>query len=162
MPKTVTCSTCGESREVRNDKSPKNCMSCASKLKYKKPTAVSTCTTPGCGKAIVQKGSIGMCVECWKGEPGKQKHRDYQKSKQGKLNAWKNRGALLSDEDFLNWESQTNCGICGELFGSKVMDHCHSTGRYRGALCRQCNAALGKLGDDLDLVINRLTSYRDG
>ena len=30
-----------------------------------------------------------------------------------------------------------------------VFDHCHKTSLFRGWICKDCNAAIGKLGDDL-------------
>ena len=36
------------------------------------------------------------------------------------------------------------CGRTTKLF----LDHCHSTGNFRGYLCQQCNVGLGNLGDD--------------
>jgi len=39
------------------------------------------------------------------------------------------------------------CECCGRdrrLF----VDHCHTTGRFRGHICQQCNVGLGNLGDD--------------
>lgn len=41
------------------------------------------------------------------------------------------------------------CGICGSTKDICV-DHCHTTGRVRGALCRACNAAIGALGDTIE------------
>lgn len=49
------------------------------------------------------------------------------------------------------------CAICGapekeqhhEVFH---VDHCHTTGRVRGLLCRGCNHVLGHLKDDPDLL----------
>lgn len=39
------------------------------------------------------------------------------------------------------------CAICGES-GKLVLDHCHSTGRFRAALCHACNSALGLFRED--------------
>jgi hypothetical protein len=39
-----------------------------------------------------------------------------------------------------------------ELCGSKEKlnyDHCHDTMKFRGVLCWNCNASIGKLGDDV-------------
>jgi len=49
----------------------------------------------------------------------------------------------------------SECGICGK-HGTKSkplhIDHCHLSGKVRGALCGQCNSAIGFLKDDLGLV----------
>lgn len=41
------------------------------------------------------------------------------------------------------------------------VDHCHETGRVRGVLCFNCNSAIGKLGDDPDIV-RRAAAYLEG
>lgn len=41
------------------------------------------------------------------------------------------------------------------------VDHCHKTGRVRGVLCFNCNSAIGKLGDDPD-VVRRAVAYLEG
>ena len=157
--KTVNCLTCGESRKVRVDSNPINCRNCALNSKRKKNTSNQVCSTVGCKNKLVSKSKIGMCLECWKGDPGKQRAKSYNRSMQGRLSLWRSRGAYLTEEDYREWDLQDRCELCGEDFGKKVMDHCHTTGKYRGALCFQCNTALGKLGDDLDLIISRLQKY---
>lgn len=39
------------------------------------------------------------------------------------------------------------------------LDHCHTSGAFRGWLCHRCNMALGLLGDDIPEAIVRLTRY---
>lgn len=52
------------------------------------------------------------------------------------------------------------CGICESVCGhgpngrgkrSPVVDHCHDTGRIRGALCQSCNSGIGLLGDSPEI-----------
>lgn len=43
------------------------------------------------------------------------------------------------------------CAVCGKKSHyALVVDHDHSTGKFRGLLCRSCNVAIGNLGDDAD------------
>ena len=39
------------------------------------------------------------------------------------------------------------CGISITESGKANLDHCHKTGRFRGWLCKECNMAIGLLGD---------------
>jgi hypothetical protein len=38
------------------------------------------------------------------------------------------------------------CAICGA--DDVVLDHCHTSGKARGALCQRCNMGLGQFQDD--------------
>ncbi|WP_344447709.1 endonuclease domain-containing protein [Kitasatospora nipponensis] len=52
------------------------------------------------------------------------------------------------------------CAVCGLLAGDRALqvDHCHTTGRVRGLLCRKCNSGIGMLGDSPEGV-QRALSY---
>ena len=54
-----------------------------------------------------------------------------------------------------------NCDICGQPDTTHrnatwtrqlTFDHDHDTGRLRGMLCSQCNLALGRFGEDVELL----------
>ena len=47
---------------------------------------------------------------------------------------------IMTHEDRDAFNAATVCHICGEdLLSDKVRDHCHITGRYRGAAHNSCN-----------------------
>ena len=48
----------------------------------------------------------------------------------------------LTDEENESYENQKFCYICKKRFtndNKKVRDHCHFTGKYRGAAHNRCN-----------------------
>ena len=45
------------------------------------------------------------------------------------------------------------CRVCKKLV-PLVFDHCHKTSQFRGWICKDCNAAIGKVGDDFKGVEN--------
>ena len=61
-------------------------------------------------------------------------------------------------------ESQNECYACGERFKDgdinmrKVRDHCHYTGKYRGALHDKCNLRL-KTTRTISVFFHSLTGY---
>ena len=58
---------------------------------------------------------------------------------------------IFSDEDMKDFNEATTCWICNEELNDddnnnyKVKDHCHFTGRYRGAAHNKCNLDYRKL-----------------
>ena len=58
------------------------------------------------------------------------------------------------------------CAACGNLPQGKAhhgvlhIDHCHATGKIRGALCSNCNMALGLLKDNPERL-RKLAAYLD-
>jgi hypothetical protein len=63
---------------------------------------------------------------------------------------WKARGMEFPTRPMTGW-----CELCGRIpptnRGGHIRlhaDHDHETGKFRGWLCRVCNAAIGALGDN--------------
>tara|TARA_R110002012_G_scaffold319815_1_gene541427 strand:- start:83 stop:616 length:534 start_codon:yes stop_codon:yes gene_type:complete len=57
---------------------------------------------------------------------------------------------LAEKKEMLN-EQGNKCKICLQEFNDKVVscvDHCHTMGKIRGLLCRQCNVGLGNFKDN--------------
>lgn len=51
------------------------------------------------------------------------------------------------------------CEICFRTKENNIrlgIDHCHKTGKIRGILCNNCNTALGKYQDDINLLKNAI------
>ena len=123
-------------------------------------------TCKSCEKKIRRDTRTGYCAKCFhQNIDGIKSNYNSTRWKSGeaKKSHWAFRGAILTDAEIKAFNGQSHCEICGDDFEltTKCLDHCHETGSYRGALCRQCNAALGKLGDNLSLVIARLQSYKN-
>jgi len=54
---------------------------------------------------------------------------------------------IMNEEDKANFETFTNCWIWRKDFEEgdvRVRDHCHFTGKYRGAAHQKCNALFEK------------------
>jgi Recombination endonuclease VII len=49
------------------------------------------------------------------------------------------------------------CEICSRA-GNICWDHDHTTGRFRGCLCQQCNTALGMVNDS-PVLLQKLIEY---
>ena len=72
---------------------------------------------------------------------------------------------MIFDEEAKKlYESQHVCYACGGKFGSdkkgdvKVRDHCHFTGRFRGALHSRCNLRLGRTRT-IPVIFHNLRGY---
>lgn len=72
-------------------------------------------------------------------------------------------GVSLADYDRMLVAQNGNCAICQapeaeQHNGVFHVDHCHTTGRVRGLLCRGCNHMLGVVGDN-PAVLERAITY---
>ena len=95
--------------------------------------------------------------------------RRFDKSHKGRWKAFctkiKSQGGYLNDtfESYLKHCDKTNCDVCGVEMtqdrkggNMRCVDHCHTTGKIRGALCAKCNSAEGYLKSDVEIVRNLL------
>lgn len=60
-------------------------------------------------------------------------------------------GISLDDYDRMVESHGGVCALCKKQKPLHI-DHCHITGKVRGLLCFNCNAGLGNLGDDPDML----------
>ena len=70
---------------------------------------------------------------------------------------------MIFDDDARKlYNAQTECYACGKPFGKKelrkVRDHCHYTGKFRGALHSKCNLRLRK-GNTIPVFFHNLEGY---
>ena len=53
--------------------------------------------------------------------------------------------------------NEGHCKICG-IHTTLFVDHCHTTGNYRGLICRSCNLVLGYAKDN-PVILESASSY---
>ena len=66
----------------------------------------------------------------------------------------------ITPEEQEQFNQASNCWICGQLLnlGDRVRDHCHFTGRYRGAAHNRCNLKYSK-PNNISVFFHNLTGY---
>ena len=65
----------------------------------------------------------------------------------------------MSKKDEITYKNTTHCHICqGELSEDKVLDHCHLTGKYRGAAHNDCNLNY-KVPEFFPIIFHNLSGY---
>ena len=72
-----------------------------------------------------------------------------------------NKEVIMSVKDFDNYERAVECHICNGKFteaDKKVLDHCHVTGKFRGAAHNSCNLNF-KLTGKIPVVFHNLRGY---
>lgn len=78
----------------------------------------------------------------------------------------------LSLEDYNRMLKEQNnvCKICNKPeihlnINNEIqrlsVDHCHTTGKIRGLLCKKCNSMLGQAGDDIDILLAGIEYLKD-
>ena len=72
-----------------------------------------------------------------------------------------NKNFVMSVDEEERFQLANSCWICNKLFDvgdKKVRDHCHKTGKFRGAAHFSCNANL-KLSKKVPVIFHNLRSY---
>ena len=72
-----------------------------------------------------------------------------------------NKNLIMSAEEEERFQLSNNCWICDKLFDAgddKVRDHCHITGKYRGAAHWSCNINL-ELTKKIPVIFHNLRGY---
>ena len=132
-------------------------------------------SSQGCHFCGMQKGrqklAEGVCDKYHTPENTRRRLRNWRKNNKEKYEGqWlrsciKRIGVNLTEDRY--WEMVENqnglCLICNKPDdkGRLCIDHCHTTNKVRGLLCRNCNLALGNLKDD-PLLFERCVLYLKG
>jgi len=110
------------------------------------------------------------CCRTKKTKQWRDRNPDYEKDRYGDnedRDRWRHikRKYGISKEEYLAMLSDQGgvCAICGDAPGERYshqlhVDHCHSTGKIRGLLCRGCNHMLGVVKDD-ELLLFKAAEY---
>ena len=71
-----------------------------------------------------------------------------------------NKKMIITKEEEEQFKQATHCWICGNISNmqDRVRDHCHFTGRYRGAACNKCNLKYSK-PNYISVFFHNLTGY---
>ncbi|MEV1109948.1 endonuclease VII domain-containing protein [Micromonospora sp. NPDC049751] len=103
-------------------------------------------------RSASKDGRQSYCIECAK-ERDKIRERPNTPERQ---DAYLQRtyGLSLADVEEMKAAQGGLCAICGHVPDRWVIDHCHDTGKVRGALCNNCNRCLGLLKDDADVLLS--------
>ncbi len=102
------------------------------------------------------------CKECDKNRVKKRHELNPERTRNNDL--LRNYGISLDDHTNMFEKQKGLCAICGKEGDGRwkklCVDHCHSTGKVRELLCRNCNMMLGQVGDNRGLLME-MVSYLD-
>lgn len=129
---------------------------------------LKTCKTCGSVKPLSEyhraAGYAGgykpQCITCYRG---------YQKEQRAKITPAIRRDYWVKHKYGISLEQQESrllaqggvCAICKKPMARLCVDHCHTTGYFRGLLCTPCNTGLGAFKDDVSNLI-RAVDYLKG
>ena len=70
----------------------------------------------------------------------------------------------ITQEDFNKMlvDQNNSCAICKKEIGwEAAVDHCHTTNKIRGLLCRKCNLGLGAFKDNIETIRKAIAYVKD-
>ena len=103
---------------------------------------------PACGKVLPRTEHFFQ-VKCVDGD--NLEYRCKNCTREACVTRNKKRRYNLSRKEHDSLLTGASCAVCGS--GASVcVDHCHATGHVRGTLCVNCNAGIGMLDDNPDLL----------
>ena len=76
----------------------------------------------------------------------------------------RNKNFGISEEDYSKMlvDQNNQCAICQIQIGREAaVDHCHSTNKIRGLLCRKCNLGLGGFKDNIETIRKAIAYVKD-
>jgi len=99
------------------------------------------------------------CKDCTKVRISKSYHNNPDASRNNHLKRLY--GIDIEDYNRLLTEQKNCCAVCGTdkpggKHSSFNVDHCHTTGKVRGLLCKSCNIMIGEAKDNVDILKNAM------
>lgn len=106
----------------------------------------------------------GYCIECGTTDRLKRYHEEDGKEKQKQRSfksLMKQYGISVEHYEQEREQQQHRCKIClahedTQPHKRLYVDHCHTTGKYRGLLCQKCNTGLGMFKDSVESLNNAI------
>lgn len=92
-----------------------------------------------------------LCNECKRAT-----FREYQRE----IGRFKRHGITKEDYEKMERDQDNKCKICAQT-KALYIDHCHTTNRIRGLLCRDCNTAIGLLKENIDFFRRAIDYIKD-
>lgn len=105
----------------------------------------------------LSQSRIGILNPYWKGGSTPESRANYCREWRKKNESYvrdreyqKRFGITLEEYEKMLIDQHGVCCLCGREChrGRLAVDHCHTTGKIRGLLCRKCNIAIGLVNDD--------------
>jgi hypothetical protein len=113
-------------------------------------------------------GRDNQCRECKKNRDKEYRNTHFRiRGYRNKKHDWRKKGIKCYTIQHYQQDikkQDNKCAICKEIMDPACVDHDHDTGMVRKLLCRTCNAGIGLLKDNADLLreaADYLDSFKD-